>query len=334
MPRHLTTNDSTAFIAATQVGAASGVASLDGTGKVPSSQLPTFATSPVASVNGHTGLVVLGAGDVGAVSIAVVNTNNGVAPLDSTGRLPLGNLPATAVTSVNGHTGPTTTLIPSDVGAVATTAVGAVSGVAPLDSSSRLPVANLPTTAVTLVNSKSGPTVTLVPSDVGAVPVSTLPTLTTATVANTVTETIVGSFVIPANDASAGSVYRMTVYGTASSTGTPTITFKVRLGGVSGVVLATFPAVTTASGVTSGGWWIETRLMCVSTGSGATWAAGGTLNQQIANLTTAASAPSLTNGTVSASSIISETLAVTATWSAASASNTVSSTVGILSRNF
>lgn len=333
MPRHLTTNDSATFLAATVAGVANGVASLDATGKVPSAQLPTFATSPVASVNGHTGAVVLGAGDVGAVSIAVVNANNGVAPLDSTGRLPVGNLPATTVTSVNGRTGPTATLVPSDIGAVATTAVGAVSGVAPLDASSRLPVANLPTAAVQTVNGRGGPTVTLVPSDVGAVPVSTLPALTTATVANTITETIVGSFVIPANDASAGSVYRMTVYGTASSTGTPTITFKVRLGGVSGVVLATFPAVTTASGVSSGGWWIEARLMCVSAGSGATWAVGSTLSQQIANLATAGSAPSLTNGTVSANSTISETLAITATWSAASASNTVSTTVGILSRN-
>jgi hypothetical protein len=48
-----------------QKGAASGVASLDGTGKVPTSQLPA-GTGGVDSVNGHTGVVVLGAADVSA----------------------------------------------------------------------------------------------------------------------------------------------------------------------------------------------------------------------------------------------------------------------------
>lgn len=115
MPRHLTTNDSTSFVATTEVGTANGVASLDNTGKVPNAQLPAFATSPVASVNGHTGTVVLGASDVGAVSVAQVNVPNGVAPLDSAGRLPAGNLPANMVTSVNGHTGPTVTLTVNDL---------------------------------------------------------------------------------------------------------------------------------------------------------------------------------------------------------------------------
>lgn len=47
-------------------GAANGVASLGSDGKVPSGQLPTFATPPVTSVNTKIGAVVLNAADVGA----------------------------------------------------------------------------------------------------------------------------------------------------------------------------------------------------------------------------------------------------------------------------
>ncbi|NUP47561.1 MAG: hypothetical protein HOW97_09660 [Catenulispora sp.] len=160
------------------------------------------------------------------------------------------------------------------------------------------------------------------------------PRLTTATVANTATETVIGTFTIPANDAQAGGVYRATMYGTASSTGTPTITFKVRLGGVSGQILASFPAVTTASGVASGGWLVETRLLCIVNGAAATWSASSALNQQIASLTAGTSSVALTNGTVTVDSTINEALVVTATWSAASASNTASSTAGLLYRDY
>lgn len=160
------------------------------------------------------------------------------------------------------------------------------------------------------------------------------PRLTTATVANTVTETVVGTFTIPAADAQAGGVYRGTVYGTASTTGTPTLTFKVRLGGVAGQVLATFPAITTASGLVTGGWLAEVRLMCLTNGASATWAASASLNHQIASLTAGASSPALTNGTVTVDSTVAETLVITATWSAASASNTVSSTAGLLYRDY
>lgn len=58
---------STNYIASTARGAANGVASLDGTGKVPSAQLPASA-SGVDSVNGHSGTVVLTFSDVDALS--------------------------------------------------------------------------------------------------------------------------------------------------------------------------------------------------------------------------------------------------------------------------
>ncbi|MFE1734317.1 hypothetical protein ACFW6X_29915 [Streptomyces bacillaris] len=96
-------------IATTAVGSPSGVAGLDATGKVPAEQLPAAAPAPVQSVNGQTGAVILAAGDVGAA------------------------------TSGHTHTA-------AAVGALATTARGAASGVASLDAATRLPAAQLPAT--------------------------------------------------------------------------------------------------------------------------------------------------------------------------------------------
>ncbi|MEU3162048.1 hypothetical protein ACPCAJ_26230 [Streptomyces griseoincarnatus] len=96
---------------ATAAGAAGGVAQLDATGKVPAEQLPdTSGAGAVESVNGQTGVVVLAAADVGAAATSHTHT---------------------AV----------------QVGAIATTARGAASGVASLDSSGRLPVEQLPSTS-------------------------------------------------------------------------------------------------------------------------------------------------------------------------------------------
>src|SRR5580698_716888 len=51
-------------------------------------------------------------------------------------------------TTVNGHTGASITLDAADVGAVATTAVGAVNGVASLDGSGLVPMAELNLTSL------------------------------------------------------------------------------------------------------------------------------------------------------------------------------------------
>ncbi|WP_327254091.1 hypothetical protein [Streptomyces sp. NBC_01244] len=56
----------------------------------------------------------------------------------------VGSVPAGTVTSVNTKSGPAVTLTAADVSALATTTRGAANGVASLDGSSKLPVANLP----------------------------------------------------------------------------------------------------------------------------------------------------------------------------------------------
>lgn len=106
-------------IPTSEKGAVNGVASLDGTGKVPTSQLPT-STAPVTSVNGDIGAVVLDAADVGAIPTSDKGIANGVASLDATGKVPTSQLPASTapVLSVNGLIGDVV-LTSANVGAVA-----------------------------------------------------------------------------------------------------------------------------------------------------------------------------------------------------------------------
>jgi hypothetical protein len=121
MPKHLTTDDSSDFVAATAVGATNGVAPLGADSKVPSAFLPSTTSSAVTSVNGKVGAVLLTSSDVGAVAASAVGNPNGVAPLDSSGRLPVSDLPTSVVQTVNGYSGPAVVLAASDVGAITQT---------------------------------------------------------------------------------------------------------------------------------------------------------------------------------------------------------------------
>lgn len=173
MPKHLTVNDTASFVTASSVGAVNGIAQLGSDGKVPTAQLPASATGSVDSVNGHVGNVILTASSVGAVDLSEKGAASGVAQLDSTSRLVVGQLPTTAVvtsqlgavlgvatldnggklspsqipapavSSVNGHTG-TVALTAADVGAVDATVRGLANGVATLDSGTKVPVAQIP----------------------------------------------------------------------------------------------------------------------------------------------------------------------------------------------
>ncbi|MFE7660568.1 collagen-like domain-containing protein [Streptomyces celluloflavus] len=90
--------------------------------------------------------ITLSPADVGAVASSSRGVAGGVATLDDSGKVPAAQLsiPAGAVTTVNGKSGPTVTLVAADVSALATTARGTANGVASLDGSTRLPLAQLP----------------------------------------------------------------------------------------------------------------------------------------------------------------------------------------------
>jgi len=155
-------------------GVANGFASLDGTTKLPTAQLPTIpiANLPDASTT-QKGIVELATNaetaaysstdravtpsNIGALRAAA----NGLASLDGTGRVPSAQLPAsipggflpTASTSQSGivelatnaeaaaFTDTARAVVPSNLGAIR----GAANGLASLDGSSKVPTAQLPT---------------------------------------------------------------------------------------------------------------------------------------------------------------------------------------------
>lgn len=122
------------------------------------------------------------------------------------------------------------------------------------------------------------------------------------------------------------------LYGKLSTTGTPTITFAVRWGGVGGTLLATSEALTNGSGVANVNWSLKGLIQARAEG-----ASGSLLVMGEAKLHTA-SGTVLTNvfgvsgydapAVVSADLTAAADLAFTADWSAASASNTLTGMLG------
>lgn len=152
-----------------------------------------------------------------------------------------------------------------------------------------------------------------------------------ATVASTTAESVLATWTIPANDALAGTAYRFTAQGVASTTGTPTLTIRVRLGGTSGAVIAAFTAVTTGSAISGRGWRVEGSLVSLTPGSSGTWVGGASLSHHLAS-TTGATQSELTDAAVTRDSTADQPLVVTAQWSASSASNTASATAAVMQR--
>jgi len=84
----------------------------------------------------------------------------------------------------------------------------------------------------------------------------TLSTLVTGSVDNSATETIIGTWTIPANDAVAGSGYQFRVIGTADITSvTNTVRLRLRLGSVAGALLMQGSALTVPAGAFTNRWW-------------------------------------------------------------------------------
>lgn len=147
-------------------------------------------------------------------------------------------------------------------------------------------------------------------------------------IANTTTETIIfPNVTIPGGYMQDGRVLRLRAFGRLSTTATPTIAFGLRWGGVSGTVLATTEAITNGSGVTNVNWAIEALIQTRANG-----ASGSLFVMGVAQVHTAAGTV-VTNvfgvsgfdapAAVTVDLTADTALALTATWSAASASNTL-----------
>jgi hypothetical protein len=124
-------------------GVAGGYASLDGTGKVPTSQLPSIAINDVTSTASQAAMLALSAvvGDVTIRSDITSGTNTFLLtalPASTLANWVGINNAGAGVSSINGS------LTGAVTGIEVTSAKGAASGYAPLDSSSKVPTANLP----------------------------------------------------------------------------------------------------------------------------------------------------------------------------------------------
>src|SRR5215472_14124815 len=88
-----------------------------------------------------------------------------------------------------------------------------------------------------------------------------LDTLTTGSIANSVAETVIGTFPagIPANDAATNNGYNFVVTGTADVTGTPTLRIRLRVGSAGGPRIYDSGSLTTGAG-SAQPWWINCFL--------------------------------------------------------------------------
>lgn len=147
-------------------------------------------------------------------------------------------------------------------------------------------------------------------------------------IASTTTETIIFPDVtIPANFMQDGQCLELKAAGKLSTTGTPTITFAIRWGGVAGTLLATTEAITNASGAANVGWWLEAVIQTRANGATGTLFVMGKV---IVNLTASTVVVGVFGVSgfdapagVTADLSIDKALSLTADWSASSASNTL-----------
>lgn len=162
-------------------------------------------------------------------------------------------------------------------------------------------------------------------------------------IASTTTETIIfPNVTIPANYLQDGRVLRLTAYGRHSTTGTPTLVFAIRWGGVSGTVICQSGAVTCGSGVSNAMWRMEAIIQVRANGSsGSVFAVGEvSLGEDAApSVGSATNAPGIslmgsagvaTPAAVTVDLTADTALSVTADWSASSASNTLTGHVYVI----
>lgn len=144
----------------------------------------------------------------------------------------------------------------------------------------------------------------------------------TTTIANSAALTALQAFTVPANDPITGSCYRMTGFGVFSVTGTPTLTFALYWGGTGGTSIAAVPAVTAAAGITSAPFRYE-ALVCFRSTTSCTAVLMLDIDTSAATDATSRFVATPTAASTVTTNVNSD-LTIGFTWSAASASNTIS----------
>jgi hypothetical protein len=156
-----------------------------------------------------------------------------------------------------------------------------------------------------------------------------------ASVSNTVVETSIldggiGSLSVPANGFSVGDSFHVKVGGTVSSLNGATLTFRIKSGSV---VLGT-ESITFTNGVTSRSWEFncDFTIRSIGTATNASVVSNGTFTYNVSSDVYGAGFTSLNNTTFDTT--ILNTLSFTVEWGAASASNTIYSSMCILTKTF
>lgn len=150
--------------------------------------------------------------------------------------------------------------------------------------------------------------------------------------ANTTTEGLaVPLLTLPANYEQDGRLIRLTAFGKLSTTGTPTITFAIRFGGLTGTLLATTEPITTATGSANVAWSVDALIQVRTNGATGSLLVMGNARVNLTASTQTAGVFGVSGfdapAPVTADLTADATLALTADWSAASASNTLTGLV-------
>lgn len=142
-----------------------------------------------------------------------------------------------------------------------------------------------------------------------------------ATVANTSAITQLVGLTIPAADPVAGAVYLIKASGVYSDTGTPTIAFGLVYGGAGGTSIATLTSAALGSGVSNLAFAVEAQIQFWTTTT-----ATGYVTVDIGGTAPAVTRNAAVSGAsaVTVASSTQKVLSLCVTWSAASASNTIS----------
>ncbi|MEU8902203.1 hypothetical protein [Streptomyces mirabilis] len=150
------------------------------------------------------------------------------------------------------------------------------------------------------------------------------------TVANTVTETVIASMTVPANDAAVGAVYRIKAWGTVSAAAatTPTMNWKWKIGGTGGYQMAQSQNRTAgAAGASTRAWQCVGEVVCLATGASGSFQ-GSLLTTEGWSVTGGppiVSPATILDGTTPGTrdSTASQQICLTATWGTANAANTL-----------
>jgi hypothetical protein len=151
-------------------------------------------------------------------------------------------------------------------------------------------------------------------------------TVAPTAVGNTTSETIIFPDVtIPANFMNDGRLLNVRAQGQHSTTGTPTLIFRVRWGGVAGTLICLSQTFTTGSGVTANLWELDILIQGRSNGSSGTLVAIGCVSLVGATVVSSlmcvggSATPAATTCDLS----VDKALSVTAQWGTQNASNTL-----------